>query len=271
MRVHTSAAREHYKAAGLLPKVRAALAAFGPGETVLSAKQLAPLDQFHTRGIAATADLAVDMDLAPGMSVLDLGCGVGGPARYLAETFDVEVTGVDLSESFVETARYLSQRCNLAERTTFLVGDAADPPARAGSVDRVFLQHVAMNIADREALYRAIRRVLKPGGKFGIYDIVAVAGEPHFPLPWAKTPGGSHLLTMSRTSDVLTGAGFRIDVWRDDTQVAAQWFAAVRSGGPPTGPSLALVLGADFPGMTGNLARNLREGRLGVLMAVATC
>lgn len=263
------AALRHYDATGLLPKVKAALSAFGPQETVLSPKQLAALDQFHTRGLLATADLANEMKLSAGMRVLDLGCGLGGPARYLAATYGVEVTGVDLSESFVEIARYLSERSGLADRTTFLVGDATAPPVEAASCDRVFLQHVAMNIADRAALYRAIRRALRPGGKLGMYDLVAGTGDLHFPLPWARTQEGSHLLTMDETRDALTAAGFRVEVWRDDGDVAGQWFAAMQSAGPPDGPSLALVLGPDFSGMTGNIARNLREGRLGgVLMAV---
>ena len=271
MTTDSSAARRHYDAAGLLPKVQAALAAFGPEELVLSPKQLAPLDQFHTRGDQATSDLAIDMGLATGMRVLDVGCGLGGPARYLAGTYGVEVVGVDLSESFVETARYLSERCRLADRTTFMVGDATEPPVDAASCDRVFLQHVAMNIADRVALYRAIRRVLKPGGKLGIHDLVAGAGDPHFPLPWARRPEDSHLLTAGETREALTAAGFRVEAWRDDTEVAGQWFDAMRSAGPPAGPSLALVLGADFPAMTRNIARNLRERRLGALIAVVNC
>jgi cyclopropane fatty-acyl-phospholipid synthase-like methyltransferase len=272
MQTSTEVARRHYEAADLLPSVKAALAAFGSEQTVLSVKQLAALDQFHTRGLLATADLANEMDLTAGMRVLDLGCGLGGPARYLAETHDVEVTGIDLSESFVATARYLSARCKLAHRTTFLVGEAIDPPVEPATFDRVFLQHVAMNIADRASLYAAIRRALKPGGKLGLYDIVAGTGELHFPLPWAKGPEGSHLLSMADTREALSTAGFRVELWRDDTQAAAQWFAAMQSAGPPAGPSLAVVLGADFPGMTGNLGRNLREARLGgVLMAVVTC
>jgi sarcosine/dimethylglycine N-methyltransferase len=272
MTTHSSAARRHYDSRGLLTKVKAALSAFGPEETLLSPKQLSPLDQFHTRGLLATADLANEMELAAGMRVLDLGCGLGGPARYLAATYGVNVTGVDLSESFVDTARYLSERCGLADRTTFVVGDATAPPVEAASCDRVFLQHVAMNIADRTTLYQAIRRALKQGGKFGMYDLAAGVGDLHFPLPWARGPEGSHLLTMNETREALTAAGFQVEVWRDDSEVAGQWFAAMQSAGPPAGPSLALVLGADFPGMTGNIARNLREGRLGgVLMAVVNC
>ena len=173
--------------------------------------------------------------------------------------------------AYAGSAKRLAMRTSVSVRSLVPSG-TTDPPVEAASCDRVFLQHVAMNIADRAALYRAIRRALKPGGKFGMYDLVAGAGDLHFPLPWARGPEGSHLLTMQETREALTAAGFRVEVWRDDGQAAGQWFAAVQSAGPPAGPSLALVLGSDFPGMTGNIARNLREGRLGgVLMAVVSC
>ncbi len=266
----TQRTQTHYGGAGLIAKVQGALAVFGPEETVLTVPQLAMLDQFHTRGMLATGELAEAMGLEAGMTVLDLGCGIGGPARYLAANYDVRVTGVDLSASFVDTARYLSRRCALDDRTTFLAGDATEPPVAEGSIDRVFLQHVAMNIADRASLYRAIRRALKPGGRFATYDIVAKGDVPYFPVPWAVSPENSHLLTEAETRAALTAAGFSIDLWRDDTELAAQWFAKQLAGGPPAGPSLALVLGADFPVMISNLARNLREGRVGVLTATAS-
>ncbi len=270
MNILTRNALKHYAAPGLAARIQAALAPFGPEDTVLSVAQLAMLDQFHTRGIAATAEIAEAAALDADMVVLDLGCGIGGPARYLATAHGVHVVGVDLSPSFVDTARYLSQRCGLADRTVFHVGDAVDLPIDGESIDRVFLLHVAMNINDRAALYRSIHRVLKPGGKLVTYDVVEKAGELHFPVPWSTAPQGSYLLTEAVTRDALVDAGFRVEAWRDDTQTAAQWFAAMQAGGPPPGPNLGLVLGPDFPGMTGNLARNLREGRAGILLAVAS-
>src|SRR5262249_41309911 len=228
--------------------------------TTLKVPQLAALDQFHSRGLLATSDLADAMQLAAGMTVLDLGCGIGGPARHLAASYDVQVTGIDLSPSYVDAARYLSQRCGLAARTAFTVGVATRPPMADSSVDRVFLLHVAMNIADRIALYQAIRRVLKPGGRFASYDIVAKAGAPYFPLPWATTPDESHLLNEADTRAALLTAGFAIDVFRDDTELVKKWFATTQASGPAPGPNLGLLLGANFPVMVGNLARSLREG-----------
>jgi SAM-dependent methyltransferase len=260
-------ARSHYDASGLLDKVKAALAEFGPEDARVHVHELAALDQFHTRGLAATNDLAQAMALQRGMTVLDLGCGIGGPARYLSAIHGANVTGIDLSPSFIRTAWYLTQRCGLVDRTMFLVGDALDPAVPMGSMDRVVLQHVAMNIKDRAALYRAIRRVLKPGGKAGIYDIVRVEGDPHFPVPWAERPDGSHLLTKAETQKALR-ADFTIEFWRDDTEIALQWLASQHAGGAPRGPALGAVVGPRFRAMAGNLARSLREGKVGVVLAV---
>ena len=133
MNILTRNALKHYAAAGLLPKLQAALTVFGPEETVLSVPQLAALDQFHTRGVAATADIAQAAGLEAGMTVLDLGCGIGGPARYLAGKHDVQVVGVDLSPSFVDTASYLSQRCGLSDRTVFHAVVRRAPGRRAAA------------------------------------------------------------------------------------------------------------------------------------------
>ena len=144
--------REHYRATGLTERLKTVLAAFGPEDQVLQPEQLAQLDQFHTRGLAATAELARLIGITADMTVLDVGSGVGGPARYLAATCGCRVTGIDLSAPFVEAARYLTQRTGQTERIVFEVGSALELPFDDGSFDVVLLQHVAMNIADRARL-----------------------------------------------------------------------------------------------------------------------
>src|ERR1700739_4690580 len=130
---------------GLTDRIKSALATIAPGGQTLTVAQLAPLDQFHTRGILATAELATAAGLKPSMRVLDLGCGIGGPARYLAATFGCKVTGMDLSPSFIDAADYLTARSGLSDRVTFEVGNALDLPFEDAAFDAVFLQHVAMN------------------------------------------------------------------------------------------------------------------------------
>ena len=260
--------REHYGAAGLTDRIKAALATTGPEDRTLTVADLAPLDQFHTRGILATKELAQAAGLTSSTSVLDLGSGVGGPARYLAATFGCKVTGVDLSPSFVDAATYLTARCGLSDRVTFKVGDALHLPFADAAFDRVFLQHVAMNIEDRGALYAELYRVLKPGGLIATYDVVLRDGGTVYPVPWARDASTSFLLGEGDTRRALEEAGFKTILWRDDTEAAIDWFKAVQAGPPPSGPNLGVVMGPDFRMMSGNLARNIRENRLGVLSAI---
>ncbi|WP_247711913.1 class I SAM-dependent methyltransferase [Qipengyuania qiaonensis] len=262
--------RAHYNAEGLIDRIKGALAATGSGDAKVTPDQLAGFDQFHTRGLPATLALAEATRLVTGELVLDLGCGLGGPARVLADRFGVSVVGIDLSAPFIEAGDYLTGRCGLEDVVSLAVGDATNPQVADASFDAVFLQHVAMNIADRAGLYAAIHRVLKPGGRFASYDVVRGEGDLHFPVPWSREPETSHLLNPAETVAAIAAAGFEIDLDRDDTGTVMEWFAQVTAaGGPPPGPSLALVIGADFPLVTGNLARNLREGRAGIRTIVA--
>jgi sarcosine/dimethylglycine N-methyltransferase len=260
--------RSHYRATGLTERLKAALTVLGPEEQQLMPQQLAALDHFHTRGIAATAELATLAAITAEMSVLDVGSGVGGPARLLAATFGCRVTGVDLSEPFVEAARYLTGRTGQGGQVAFQAASALELPFDDGVFDAVLLQHVAMNISDRAGLYREIRRVLKQGGRFATYDVVSNGAELHYPVPWARTAATSFLLSAAATREAVEQAGFRTLVWQDDSETAKAWFERVRASGPPPSPNLSLVMGPDFPALSANLARNLGEDRIGILTAV---
>lgn len=260
--------RDHYRATGLTDRLKTALAVFGPEEQRLKPEQLATLDQFHTRGLVATAELASLAVITADMAVLDVGSGVGGPARFLEAKYGCRVTGVDLSEPFVEASRYLTARTGQDGKVSFETGSALALPFDDGRFDAVLLQHVAMNIADRPLLYREIRRVLKPGGKFATFDVVLDGGDPLYPVPWAKTPGESFLITAATTCEAIEAAGFGTLIRRDDTAAAKAWFAGLRASGPPPSPNLGVVMGQGFAELAANLGRNLMEGRLGILSAV---
>jgi sarcosine/dimethylglycine N-methyltransferase len=262
--------RDHYHAAGLTERLMTALTAFGPEEQRLMPQQLAALDQFHTMGLAATAELARLAGITAGMSVLDVGSGIGGPARFLAATCGCPVTGVDLSEPFVDAARYLTERTGQSGQVSFETASALDLPFDDSHFNAVLLQHVAMNISDRLRLYREIRRVLKSGGTFATFDVVLNSSEPYYPVPWARTPATSFLLTAAATREVIERAGFRARVWQDDTGAAKAWIAQLRASGPRPSPNLGLVMGPDFDfaQLVANLGRSLMEGRIGILTAV---
>ncbi|HEY1942474.1 MAG TPA: class I SAM-dependent methyltransferase [Roseiarcus sp.] len=260
--------RDHYRAIGLVERLKDALRALGPEDQRLTPRQLAVLDQFHTRGLAATSELAELAGITADMAVLDVGSGVGGPARFLAATYGCRVTGVDLSEPFVDAARYLTERTGQSGQVLFQTADALELPFDAGRFHLVLLQHVAMNVSDRARLYREMRRVLKPGGRFATFDVTLNGGEPHYPVPWARSPKTSFLLTAAETLAAIEPAGFRAMAWRDDSEAAKAWSAALLASAPPPSPNLGVVMGPDFGQLAPNLGRNLLEGRLGVLTAV---
>jgi len=260
--------RDHYRATGLTERLKAALAALGPDDQRLTPEQLGALDQFHTRGLSATAELAGLAGITADTSVLDVGSGVGGPARFLAATFGCRVMGVDLSEPFVEAARYLTKRTGLEDLISFQIGSALMLPFAGGEFDIVLLQHVAMNIADRARLYSEIRRVLRPGGRFATYDVVSNEGEVEYPVPWARTPATSFVQTAAATRKAIEAAGFRMLVWQDDTVAAKEWVMRLRAAGPPPSPNLGVVMGPEFAELSANLGRNLMQGRVGILTAV---
>jgi SAM-dependent methyltransferase len=260
--------RDHYHAAGLTDRLRMALLAFGSEDQRLIPAQLAALDQFHTMGLAATAELAKLAGITADTSVLDVGSGVGGPARFLAATYGCRVMGVDLSDSFIDAARYLTDRTQQSGQVSFETASALELPFDDGRFDVVLLQHVAMNIPDRARLYREIRRALKMGGRFATFDVVLNGGDPLYPLPWARTPATSFLLTATATRDAIEPAGFRTLVWQDDSEAAKAWFAQLRESGPPAPPNLGTVMGPDMAQLVANLGRSVAEGRLGILTAV---
>ncbi len=238
--------REHYGAIGLTGRIKPALATIVPDGQPLIVDELASLDQFHIRGMLATAELASAAGVEASKHVLDIGCGIRGPARSVAATFGCEVIGVDLSPSFIDAANYLTMRCGLSSKVTLHVGDALHLPFDDAAFDVVFLQHVSMNIADRTALYDEIHRILTLGGRFATYDLVLCEGDIAYPVPWARDTSASFLLSEVDTRMSLEKAGFTPVFWRDDTEIALDWFKM--TGPPQNGMNLGVVM----PGYAGD-------------------
>ena len=265
--------KRHYARADLAAVILKALADAGKDVEHLTPEDLAPIDEFHVRGRQATLELARAAALVAGMRVLDVGSGLGGPSRAIAREFGCRVTGVDLTDEYCRVATLLAERSGLAHLVSYRQGDALDLPFPDASFDVVWTQHVAMNIQDKAALYREMGRVLRPGGALALYDVLAgPAGPVLFPVPWARAPEPSFLVTPDELRGLLAASGFRVESWEDTTAAATAWFANLvrkiqETGPPPLG--LHLVLGPDFALMARNLRRNLEEGRVLLAQVVA--
>lgn len=262
----------HYAHSDLESAINGVMVAAGKDPRMLRAEDLVAIDEFHVRGRKATLELAGDLALEKGMRVLDVGSGLGGASRYLAQEFGCCVTGLDLSAEYCRVATSLTRRLKLDSRVTFLQGNALDIPFPDGSFDIVWTQHAAMNIPDKTRLYGEMWRVLKPGGKLAIYDILAgVGGEVYFPVPWAREPSISFLLTSGQLLQTLGEIGFEVLIWRDVTESGRSWFRQMqdkmRREGPPS-IGLQLLLGPEFRRMAHNQFLNFEEDRIALLEAV---
>lgn len=264
----------HYSVPGLRDLLDAKLGPSAPDGRPWRISDFAALDQFHFGGWQATAELASLCELTRDSTVLDLGSGLGGPARYLAAAFDCSVEGIDLSTDFVEAARYLTERVGLTDRVSFTQGDVRRIPFLANHFDVVWTQHVSMNIEDRASLYREVARVLRPGGRFAIFDPVATAvGPPDFPLPWSRTPATSFLITAEQMQDYLLADGmFEVVSWSDKTSDGLAWAASRPAPGSPypaePAVTLAQVIGPDAPVMVRNFTAGLKSGRLALVRTI---
>nr|WP_281176358.1 class I SAM-dependent methyltransferase [Pseudonocardia acaciae] len=243
--VEPGVATRHYTRSALLSALLDALAAAGKPVSPLDSDDLAPLDELHGGGRPATVELAELLAPPPGGHVLDMGAGLGGPARYLARHRGCRVTGVDLARETVEVATELTERCGLADTVRFREGGVTELPFADASFDAAIMLHVGMNVSDKAALCAEAFRVLRPGGRFALYDVMLTVedGEPNFPLPWANSADRSFLESPAEYRWLLTEAGFTVEEDRDLRDLVLAQLTKVRELGdalPPLGPWVAI-------------------------------
>jgi ubiquinone/menaquinone biosynthesis C-methylase UbiE len=265
--------QQHYARADLGNLILAALEKAGKDINRLALEDLASVDEFHIRGRAATLELARAAGIDSTKLVLDVGSGVGGSSRCLAREFGCRVTGIDLTDEYCRAAATLTERTGLSMLVNYRQGDALNLPFSNETFDVVWTEHAAMNISNKPALYQEMYRVLKPGGTLAIYDILAgPSGPVLFPVPWARSPETSFVVSPEDLRTLLEETGFRIVDWADTTDLARAWFVALaekirKEGLPALG--FHVLLGPDFKEMAQNQRRNLEDGRIVLAQVVA--
>jgi ubiquinone/menaquinone biosynthesis C-methylase UbiE len=255
----------HYSHGSLEKSILDALQAAGKDPDRLTLADLAPVDEFHIGGRQATTDFAAQLDFPPDSHLLDVGCGIGGASRYFAHEHRCRVTGIDLSEEYVQVAQSLSRLVGLDGRVSYQRGSASDLPFPAATFDGAYMLHVGMNIADKQALFASIRRVLKPGAVFGIYDVMRDGdGELNFPLPWAAGPETSFVESVATYRTLLESVGFEVQKIRARREFAIEFFQRMRARAPQGDgrPALGLniPMGPTWRQKIDNVVANLERG-----------
>ncbi len=265
--------QRQYGGAAIVQRVLQALTESGHDVGRLTAEMLYPYDQLHGRGFAATKENAAKLNLNELTHVLDVGSGVGGPARYMTRTFGCRVTGIDMTKDFVAAAKELTERCGLSDKVVFRQGDALAMPFGEASFDAASCLNVAMNIRDKAKLAREICRVLKPHGRLVWTETTqGPGGEPYYPLPWARNPDISFLVSAAELRKTIERAGLHIVEWIDETEAVR---AGLLQGGrksqqaKPSFMENQVIMGDDFPERLNNSRRNELEQRTISIFAVA--
>jgi len=241
----------------------------------LTRSDLKAIDEFHTRGLKATMELAELAKVKPGMKIVDLGCGIGGPARALADEYDCKVTGIDIIDEYCQAASMLTKRVKLNDRVKFLTADMMQPIFPDSAFDMAWSQHTIMNIKDKSKLLDLIHSMLKPGGRYAFYEICSGSREPvYFPVPWASDPSISFLVSSNEFRESIFRSGFEEAVWQDTTEESLMWFrkiikkAKVRATEAAPFPGLKLVMGKKIGTKLENMVRNLEEDRIRIVQGV---
>lgn len=257
----------YYGRADLLSRLNAALREDGVDPDHPDMEALAPYDHFHGRGIEATQEMADLMPASASEHILDIGSGIGGPARYVATRFGCRVTGIDLTPEFCDVARHLTRQLDLEDRVDFQVGDALAMPFANASFDGAYSMNVSMNIADKPAFYREVHRVLGPGAWLALSEIAkGTGGDVDYPTPWARSAGTSFLSTPEATQQGLLDAGFDVVRLQGSLEQAlafsARSRAMVERGEKPPHRAVMLIHGEVAADAMRNTARSLGDGRI---------
>lgn len=267
---------KHYDKRKLYETIISILEKNGKDINQLTIEDLAPVDQFHIRGLKASKELAEFVEINSKTKVLDIGCGIGGLARFLSSRYNCFVTGLDLIEEYCITAAALSKLLKLEGKNDFEAGNAVNLPFENELFDVVWTEHVQMNISDKEKFYSEICRVLKKNGKLIFHDVFNGKNKNMpviYPVPWADDESISFLMNPDELNELLINIGFKIELWEDKTKISGDAFKKTiaglnEKGLPPL--SMQLLMGGNTKDKLVNMTRNLLDKRVTVVQCVCT-
>lgn len=258
---------KHYGGSDLLGEIKRGLEAMGKKRETVTLDDLAAVDEFHVGGRQASIAFLDQLRPTADQLLLDIGCGLGGPARFATERYGCRVAGVDLTADYVTTGRVLCNWLKLGGKVSLRHGSALSLPLTDETFDGAYMMHVGMNIEDKTRLCSEVHRLLQPGGVFGIYDIMSVGeGDLTFPLPWSSEPGTSFVATPESYKDALKAAGFTVTAERSRRDFALEFFVRQRAmiaaaGGPPP-LSIRIVMGKDTDQKLRNLVAAIEADKI---------
>lgn len=255
----------HYTSFDSAARILSELAKRGLNLGQLSPPDLETYDQLHTCGAGATRTLVRLLNPPHAGRILDVGCGIGGPARMLAAATGCSVVGVDLTPAFVSLASDLTARTNLSDRVSYQVGSATDLPFPDAAFDGAWHVHMSMNVAHKPQMYREIFRVLRPKARFVMFDPVRGPGpQPDYPVPWAETSETSFVTTAADMQRTIEQAGFVTQQIEDATDEGLSWFAELDRKRPVGAP----VSADRFAVMSANHRKNLATGAIALMRGI---
>jgi ubiquinone/menaquinone biosynthesis C-methylase UbiE len=256
---------DHWGSGDVYARIIAALGKMSKPLDAVTVEDLAPVDHFHACGFTATVELADRLPVKAGQHILDIGCGLGGPARYMAKRFECKVSGLDITPLFVEASNRLTALLRMEDQVTVQHGDGQRLPYGDAAFDGAYTQHVTMNVTGRRQFFSEAHRVLKRGAFFALTEHgLGPKGDPHHPLPWSADGSGAYLVTPAETRALLEWAGFE-DIVLEYTcaRYVARYRSAIEKAEkgvlPPLG--IHLLMGDTALQKTRNAARNIEEGR----------
>jgi MPBQ/MSBQ methyltransferase len=265
--------QQHYARENIVEKAMKAVQAAGKDPDRLTVDDLAMLDQMHLRGIKATREIARRAKLRKGMRVLDVGSGLGGPARVMAADLGCEVVGVDLTPEFVAAAKDITKRLDLTNLVGFQEADAANLPFDDHTFDAATSMTAFMNMPDKAAVYEEVHRVLKPGGRLvQIETLQGPKGEPYYPTLWARDASYSFLISPKEARAIIENAGFKVLAFDNDDQASLEWASKMQEKMKAEGPGGVgphVIHGPEILENMSNTIRSIAEGRATVAVIEA--